>query len=108
MISLSLAREEPIDGSESLDIERRQVRSGHGAVVCRDGVDPDVQRVMPARAEVSILPSRQRDHQQHHQQDQDPQHFECAARRGIARRTAAASWCGAARWRSATRRPAMG
>ena len=91
MIPLGLAREEPIDGFEALDIERRDIRPGHGAVVCRDGVDPDVQRVMPARAQVLLLPRPHGDHQQDQQQDQDAHHPESAAPRyGVAGRSVAA------------------
>ena len=76
MIALRFACEESIDGLEALDIERRQIGARDGAVVRRNRVDGDVQRVMPAGAAIAILPGGQRDHQQHQQQDQDAQHLE--------------------------------
>ena len=51
MIPLGFTHEEPIDGFEALGVERREIRPGHGTVVRRDGVDRDIQRVTPARAE---------------------------------------------------------
>ena len=100
MIALGLAREEPIDGFEALGIECCEIRPRHGAVVRRDGVDRDIQRVMPARTEITILPSLHRDHQQHQQQNQNAQHLESAAPRyGIARRSGATVRPVAAGWR---------
>ena len=112
MIARGLAREKPIDRLITLDVESCQIRPRCRTVVRCDRVDRNVQRLMPARAAVTILPGRQRNHEQNQQQYQDAQHLEAAAARlRIARASrraggwgAAGGWSAAAGWSGPARR----
>ena len=79
------ACKESINGLEAVNIDRGEIGARFRAVVRCNRVDRDVQRVMPAGTQVSILPRGERDQQQHQQQDQDAQHLERPPPRRVCR-----------------------